>query len=97
VVSVTPRPLFARAVNFGERECMSSATDEAEQILSQDVQGRVLTPRESREPIVGEYDRNGMSEVKSAQYVGIKYSTLGVYWLDGAVLNPRHAPFLLHN
>ena len=76
---------------------MSSATDEAEQILSQDVQGRVLTPRESREPIVGEYDRNGMSEVKSAQFVGIKYSTLGVYWLDGAVLNPRCAPFLLHN
>jgi hypothetical protein len=70
---------------------MSSVTDEAEQILSQDVQGRVLTPRESREPIVGEYDRREMSEVKFAQYVGIKYSTLA-YWLDGAVLSRSKPP-----
>jgi hypothetical protein len=37
---------------------------------------------------------NGMNEVKLAQYVGIKYST-PAYRLDGVVLNPRHAPFIL--
>jgi len=60
---------------------MSGATEQAEQILSRDTQGRVLTPRERRESILEEYDKSGMSAVKFAQYVGIKYSTLA-YWVQ---------------
>ena len=43
-------------------------------ILSQDAQGRVLVSRERRELLLEEYDHSGMSGVKFAQYVGIKYS-----------------------
>jgi hypothetical protein len=49
--------------------------------MSQDAQGRVLVSRERRESRLEEYDRSGMSGVKFAQYVGIKYSTLA-YWLQ---------------
>ena len=49
--------------------------------MSQDAQGRVLVSRERRESLLEEYDRSGMSGVKFAQYVGIKYSTLA-YWLQ---------------
>src|ERR1700752_417065 len=49
--------------------------------MSQDPQGRVLVSRERRESRLEEYDRSGMSGVKFAQYVGIKYSTLA-YWLQ---------------
>src|SRR5260370_38747368 len=51
------------------------------QILGQDTQGRVLVGPERREALLEEYDRRGMSAVKFAQYVGIKYSTLA-YWLQ---------------
>ena len=51
------------------------------EILSQDAQGRVLVSREWRESLLEQYDRSGMSGVKFAQYVGIKYSTLA-YWLQ---------------
>ena len=50
------------------------------QILSQDVRGRVLITRERRESLLEEYDRSGMSGVRFAKYVGIKYTTLA-YWL----------------
>ncbi len=60
---------------------MTFAAEEPEQILSQDAQGRVLVRRERRESLLAEYDRSGMSGVKFAQYVGIKYSTLA-YWLQ---------------
>jgi hypothetical protein len=60
---------------------MTFAAEEAGQILSQDAQGRVLVSRERRESLLKEYDRSGMSGVKFAQYVGIKYSTLA-YWLQ---------------
>ena len=36
----------------------------------------MLVSRERRDSLLGEYDRSGMSGVKFAQYVGIKYSTL---------------------
>jgi hypothetical protein len=52
----------------------------AGQILSQDLRGRVLVPRERRELLLEEYDRSGMSGVRFAKYVGIKYTTLA-YWL----------------
>ena len=60
---------------------MTFAAEEAGQILSQDAQGRVLVSRERRESLLEEYDRSGMSGVKFAQYVGIKYSTFA-YWLQ---------------
>jgi len=60
---------------------MTLAAEEAGQILSQDARGRVLVSRERRESLLEEYDRSGMSGIKFAQYVGIKYSTLA-YWLQ---------------
>ena len=60
---------------------MTFAAEEAGQILSQDTRGRVLVSRERRESLLEEYDRSGMSGVKFAQYVGMKYSTLA-YWLQ---------------
>jgi hypothetical protein len=60
---------------------MTFATEEPGAILSQDAQGRVLVSRERREWLLEEYDRSGMSGVKFARYVGIKYSTLA-YWLQ---------------
>jgi hypothetical protein len=60
---------------------MTSATEKLGEILSQDAQGRVLVSGERRESLLEEYDRSGMSGVKFAQYVGIKYSTLA-YWLQ---------------
>ncbi len=60
---------------------MTSAREEPGEILSQDAQGRVLVSRERRESLLEEYDRSGMSGVKFAQYIGIKYSTLA-YWLQ---------------
>jgi hypothetical protein len=59
---------------------MTLAAEEPEQILSQDGRGRVLVRQERRELLLAEYDRSGMSGVRFAQYVGIKYSTLA-YWL----------------
>ncbi|MBV8416183.1 MAG: hypothetical protein JO251_13315, partial [Verrucomicrobia bacterium] len=53
--------------------------EHAGQILSQDVRGRVLVTRERRESLLEEYDRSGMSGVRFAKYVGIKYTTLA-YW-----------------
>jgi hypothetical protein len=60
---------------------MTSATEEPGEILSRDAQGRVLVSRERRESLLEECDRSGMSGVKFARYVGIKYSTLA-YWLQ---------------
>jgi hypothetical protein len=60
---------------------MTFAAAETGEIMSQDAQGRVLVSRERRELLLEQYDRSGMSGVKFAQYVGIKYSTLA-YWLQ---------------
>jgi hypothetical protein len=60
---------------------MTLAAEQPGQILSQDARGHVLVTRERRESLLTEYDRSGMSGVKFAQYVGIKYSTLA-YWLQ---------------
>jgi len=59
---------------------MTVAAEEPEQILSQDARGRVLATQERRELVLAEYDRSGISGVRFAQYVGIKYTTLA-YWL----------------
>jgi hypothetical protein len=60
---------------------MTFAAEEPGQILSQDARGRVLVSRERRQTLLEEYDRSGMSGIKFAQYIGIKYSTLA-YWLQ---------------
>lgn len=60
---------------------MTFAVEEVGQILSRDTRGRVLVSRERRESLLEEYDRSGMSGVKFAQYLGIKYSTLA-HWLQ---------------
>jgi hypothetical protein len=60
---------------------MTFNAEEPVQNLGQDTQGRVLAGPERREVLLAEYDRSGMSAVKFAQYVGIKYSTLA-YWIQ---------------
>jgi len=60
---------------------MTFAAEEPGEILSRDAQGRVLISRERRELLLEQYDRSGMSGVKFAEYIGIKYSTLA-YWLQ---------------
>src|ERR1700722_1814216 len=60
---------------------MTIAAEEVGQILRRDARGHVLVSRERREALLAEYDRGGMSGVKFAQYIGIKYSTLA-YWLQ---------------
>jgi len=54
--------------------------EQAGQILNQDALGRVLITPERRDMLLEEYDRRGMSGIRFAQYVGIKYTTLA-YWL----------------
>src|SRR6202030_3244108 len=73
---------------------MTFAAEEPGQILSQDARGRVLVSRERRESLLEEYDRSGMSGVKFAQYVGIKYSTLA-YWLQSRRRHRRREKLLL--
>jgi hypothetical protein len=73
---------------------MTFAAEEAGQILSRDARGRVLVSRERREALLGEYDRSGMSGVKFAQYIGIKYSTLA-YWLQSRRRPRRREKLLL--
>ena len=73
---------------------MTFAVEEAGQILSQDARGRVLVSRERRESLLEEYDRSGMSGVKFAQYVGIKYSTLA-YWLQSRRRHRRREKLLI--
>jgi hypothetical protein len=60
---------------------MTLAAEEPGEILSRDAQGRVLVSRERRALLLDQYDRSGMSGVKFAEYIGIKYSTLS-YWLQ---------------
>jgi hypothetical protein len=60
---------------------MTLAAEEPGEILNRDAQGRVLITRERRELLLEQYDRSGMSGVKFAEYIGIKYSTLA-YWLQ---------------
>jgi hypothetical protein len=73
---------------------MTFAAEDAGQILSQDARGRVLVSRERRESLLEEYDRSGMSGVKFAQYVGIKYSTLA-YWLQSRRRHRRREKLLI--
>ena len=45
-------------------------------ILKTDRAGRVRTPRERQEQIVGEWRRSGVSAMRFAEAIGMKYQTL---------------------
>ncbi|MBV9672564.1 MAG: hypothetical protein JO076_07035 [Verrucomicrobia bacterium] len=49
--------------------------DEVAQILSQDARGRVLISQERRAALLEEFYRSGMSGVRFANYLTIKYTT----------------------
>ena len=53
---------------------MTSLTLE-DQVLKTDTLGRVKTPIERREALLDEFEGSGMSGVKFAEYIGIKYQT----------------------
>ena len=53
---------------------MTSLTLE-DQVLKTDTLGRVKTPVERREALLNEFEGSGMSGVKFAEYIGIKYQT----------------------
>lgn len=50
-------------------------------VLKRDVQGRVRTPLEQREEMVGEFERSGLPGTQFAKLVGMKYSTL-MAWVE---------------
>jgi hypothetical protein len=66
--------------------------DQTGEILSQDARGRVLVSRERRESLLAEYDRSGMSGVRFAQYLGIKYTTLGRFSVTHVFERPAGMP-----
>jgi len=67
--------------------------EQARQLLNQDALGRVLITPERRDMLLEEYNRSGMSGIRFAQYVGIKYTTFA-YWLKRR-LRQRHREKLL--
>ena len=54
---------------------MTSTIKADEQVLKTDGKGRVRTPVERREQLLGEFERSGLSGIKFAAVVGVKYST----------------------
>jgi hypothetical protein len=51
-------------------------TENPGQILKTDAMARVRTPPERRQQLLDEFERSGLSGVKFAALVGLKYSTL---------------------
>ena len=58
---------------------MTTTTSTALEILKQDRNGRVRTPRGKQEAILDEFDRSGMSGAEFSQYLGIKYQTFATW------------------
>ncbi|MEA3207148.1 MAG: hypothetical protein QOE70_205 [Chthoniobacter sp.] len=54
-------------------------TTEAEQILKSDARGRVRVPIERQEALLDEFERSGLSGVKFAKLVGVKYPTFAAW------------------
>jgi len=50
-------------------------------VLKRDVRGRVRTPLEQREAMVGEFERSGLPGTQVAKLVGMKSSTL-MAWVE---------------
>jgi transposase len=53
-----------------------TTTESSSQILKTDALARVRTPPERRQQLLDEFERSGLSGVKFAALVGLKYSTL---------------------
>jgi hypothetical protein len=53
-----------------------TSTGDSGQILKTDALARVRTPPERRQQLLDEFERSGLSGVKFAALVGLKYSTL---------------------
>ena len=51
----------------------------ATQLLKTDTLGRVRTPAQRRERLLDEFERSGMSGVKFAEFVGVKYQTFATW------------------
>ena len=60
-----------------EKASVSADTETA--LLKTDALGRVRTPAERRERLLDEFGRSGMSGVKFAEFVGIKYQTFATW------------------
>src|SRR6476469_3229415 len=57
---------------------MTFMTAEAE-VLKVDTRGRVRVPVERREALLDEFERSGLSGVKFAKLVGVKYPTFALW------------------
>ncbi len=58
---------------------MTNTTQAEEAVLKTDTLGRVKTPRERRESLLDEFERSGLSGVKFAALVGLKYPTFATW------------------
>jgi len=54
---------------------MTATIPSSEEIIKTDTRGRVQTPSARREGLLDEFERSGLSAVKFAALVGIKYQT----------------------
>jgi hypothetical protein len=52
---------------------------EGDQILKSDARGRVRVPVERQEALLDEFERSGLSGVKFAKLVGVKYPTFALW------------------
>jgi transposase len=59
----------------------SAASDADSLILKADTRGRMLTPPDRRERLLDEFERSGLSGLKYAALVGIKYQTFASWVL----------------
>ena len=50
------------------------------EVLKSDTNGRVRVPAERREALLNEFERSGLSAMKFASLVGVKYATFA-YWV----------------
>jgi hypothetical protein len=56
-----------------------TSTQSSGPILKTDSLARVRTPRDRKQELLGEFDRSGLSGVKFAALVGVKYSTFAAW------------------
>ena len=51
----------------------------ADEVLKQDVRGRVWTPPARREAVLDEFERSGLPAAQFAAHIGVKYQTLATW------------------
>ena len=56
-----------------------TSTNAESNILKQDTRGRVRTPLARREELLDEFERSGLSGMRFAKMVGIKYATFALW------------------